>query len=1158
MTLQNLINVKSHYTRSVNLERDAHSDAVISSYIPTSRALRTLDRVIDTFHTESAPRAWSLVGPYGSGKSSFSLFLTQLLGAATDSKTKLARNVLRRSDKAITLRLNKVKNGYIRVLVTGSPEPLTKRLVLAIHESVAAFFLNRRGKNPGVVQELADLAREEEITISSFLAIIDKLVLTLERAGADGIIIVIDELGKFLEYEARHYGANDIFLLQALAERACAGGKVNILLFVMLHQSFEQYAKGLGESLKIEWAKIQGRFEEVPFLETAEQTLRVVSAAFSNSLGPEQKTKISNEIELVVTSFSSLEILPGVLDKIAAQELFESCYPLHPLSAMILPSLCQKIAQNERTLFSYLGSNEDYGFLNMLSKLVPGQFIMPCHVFDYFVTNQTSFVGDYTIHRRWVEVLTALERINDADDIELALVKTIGLLNMIGSRGNLKPSKEVLSLVTPSVKKSTVALKSLQEKSVVNFRKFSGEYRIWQGSDFDLEAALEEELVNLGQFALAEELNRSQQLTPVVARKYSIESGALRYFVPIFVDAKSYLKIVPKADEPRLIFFLAFGVDDNELFEKLCGYFSDLDLLVLCSTSEKLREAVGESIALRKISASSQSLNQDPIARREIEDRLFTAELTERSLVTNFLEAPERHRWQHGKKRLKIKDRRSLQSTLSSVLGDVYCKAPIIHNEMINRDRPSTQANTARNRLLLAMQESRALPDLGIDKFPAEKAVYRAVLKETGIHHYPKDITEDCSFRRPDENATRIHFVWSEIEAFLASTEKQAKPFVELSAKLMAPPYGVKAGLLPILYFAAYQANEGELALYENRRYRPEFTADMIERFVKRPDEFAVQRFRIDGMRASIFKQYSKVIHGDKKTRTLLELAKPLASFMGSLPGYTQITRRGLSARAQKVRGAFNLAKSPEILLFEELPKSLGFGELDSANSSDLEDFSEKLIEVLRELRGAHLSMTATFKKRCARMFNMEPDISLSELQKVAKQLYGLDAYTFDSKGLGAFISRMTKVSSEPEPWFENVLMFLGRKPSKKWTDSDQDAAEFRLNEFAKQIVDLQRIRLTEHQHKAHNDDNVDFYLLRSIKKGGEFLDQVAVIDESVAKRIEGVQKAIENNLSVLKTKELKLAVIAKLVDDFLSDYKKESEQREQPDLKLLGRVRND
>ena len=74
MSLESKVSVKTLYTRSINLERDQESLDVLKSYVPTSRALRTLRRLAESMNVESSPRAWTLVGPYGSGKSAFSLF----------------------------------------------------------------------------------------------------------------------------------------------------------------------------------------------------------------------------------------------------------------------------------------------------------------------------------------------------------------------------------------------------------------------------------------------------------------------------------------------------------------------------------------------------------------------------------------------------------------------------------------------------------------------------------------------------------------------------------------------------------------------------------------------------------------------------------------------------------------------------------------------------------------------------------------------------------------------------------------------------------------------------------------------------------------------------------------------------------------------------
>ena len=45
MSIEQKINVNTHYTRSVNLKRDVGSEVIISSYIPTSRALKTLGQL---------------------------------------------------------------------------------------------------------------------------------------------------------------------------------------------------------------------------------------------------------------------------------------------------------------------------------------------------------------------------------------------------------------------------------------------------------------------------------------------------------------------------------------------------------------------------------------------------------------------------------------------------------------------------------------------------------------------------------------------------------------------------------------------------------------------------------------------------------------------------------------------------------------------------------------------------------------------------------------------------------------------------------------------------------------------------------------------------------------------------------------------------------
>jgi len=673
MSIKSKVQINTHYTRSINLERDADSLEVVKAYIPTSRALKLFSRFSEGFNEDLAPRAWSLIGPYGSGKSSASVFLSQLVSSADLATTNAAIKNLSESSPELAKSFQKEiskNNGYLKVLITGSPEPMGKKIIQGVYEASAQFFSLFNGRNPKILGALEELSQAETVTTSEIIDHIVELQKVLISKECRGIYLVIDELGKFLEFEARHYGANDIYMLQALAEHACKGDECNLFLFVLLHQSFEQYAKGLGESLKNEWSKVQGRFEEVPFIESAEQILRVVSAAFSYSMTHKELQLIKSSTKIIVDVLQESDALSNAMDKKSIVDLMGHCYPLHPVSAILLPVLCQKVAQNERTLFSYLGSHEEFGLQDMIERFESvDDLILPHHVYDYFITNQPAALGDYRTHRRWAEVVTSIERLGDAPEDQLNLLKTIGLLNIIGIKGGFKPSKAILETCGRNKSAVIKALKALSDKSIVTYRKFSGEYRVWQGSDFDLESAVEDEINNIGEFSLANELNKANALMPIVARRHTIKSGALRYFTPEFVDAQTYKSSSSQTNIPRIIFFLASAKDDEKIFhDSVVNHYSSLDIVALCLNGSQLREATAEVIALREIERTRQELNSDPVAKREFGDRLTAAVNSEHMMLQRLQEKPQECIWFHCAEELFVSSKRQFQEQLSAAL----------------------------------------------------------------------------------------------------------------------------------------------------------------------------------------------------------------------------------------------------------------------------------------------------------------------------------------------------------------------------------------------------------------------------------------------------------------------------------------------------------
>src|SRR4051794_4855347 len=84
---------KPRFARSINVERDA-GPAAINGYLPVGRALDTVHRIAGSLLDDSVERAFSVTGPYGSGKSSLAVLLDALFAPAKDEAFRTATDVV--------------------------------------------------------------------------------------------------------------------------------------------------------------------------------------------------------------------------------------------------------------------------------------------------------------------------------------------------------------------------------------------------------------------------------------------------------------------------------------------------------------------------------------------------------------------------------------------------------------------------------------------------------------------------------------------------------------------------------------------------------------------------------------------------------------------------------------------------------------------------------------------------------------------------------------------------------------------------------------------------------------------------------------------------------------------------------------------------------
>jgi energy-coupling factor transporter ATP-binding protein EcfA2 len=340
--LSDHITVAPRFNRAINLERDAGLPSAIDGYVVTRTAQAIIGRVTLALRAFAGHRAWTLTGPYGSGKSAFALYLATLLGPPDSSAAKLAKTILKTQAGELYRELfncrtrgNLSSSGFCPIIVTAGPEPLLRSLLRAATRNLKRCFV--QGRRPTALEELKCLLAEAEtehpVSSSDAVECIARMAILMQKTSrSQDILIVIDELGKFLEFAAQNPDEGDVYILQQLAEATARFDPAGLLLMTILHQSFERYVADVRPSLRDEWAKVQGRFEDIAFQEPPEQVLTLIGHAISQSPSP-SLAAIRRQARILAQTAADLGLAPTGMTKQDFSNVLLKCAPLHPLYA---------------------------------------------------------------------------------------------------------------------------------------------------------------------------------------------------------------------------------------------------------------------------------------------------------------------------------------------------------------------------------------------------------------------------------------------------------------------------------------------------------------------------------------------------------------------------------------------------------------------------------------------------------------------------------------------------------------------------------------------------------------------------------------------------------------------------------------------------------
>lgn len=1166
MLLRDLISIAPRYARSINIERDARSASALDGYIVTDTAHRTLQRITGALGDDLSHRAWTITGPYGSGKSAFALFLSNLLGFPGTDSVRKAKGILKEQQpetyKELFERKHRgrvEKNGFCSVLVAGSAGPLLPAIAEAFIRDMAPYFAV--GRPPVALRELEALHEHSEqgaIDAQELVRLICRLTLTLQESGrAQGVLLVIDELGKFLEFAAGDTERGDIFVLQLLAEASAAQAGANLLLVTVLHQAFEQYAANLRPNLRAEWAKIQGRFEDVAYQAPPEEFTDLLAAAIVQSDDSAVK-RLRSAAKVQAEDAWKLGLAPRGLGKQDFLSRMQNCAPLHPATVLALARLCRKFGQNQRSLFSFLVAREPFGFVEFLEQEArSGE--LPCYrladLYDYITSNLGSGLNVGDAAARWAEAQNAVDRAAQCNRAEVALIKNIGLLGALGGIGELKPSVPVLSFATGESPAQTTALRNaLVKRSLIVERRYNDTLALWEGSDIDLEGRLREASRRAADtFSVAQRLNDTWRPRPLVAKRHSYRTGTLRYFEVRFADLNSFSKqLAPASEADGILIYCvpASKAEAKELAEHANGseVRERIDVLIaIPDECHALRDAVRQLEHLRWVQHNTPELQSDAVARRELRSMLAVAEQTATAEVQRLF-APGQGRksaarWFHHGMQLQMLDARRLSAFVSSVCDRIFDKSPVLRNELINRRFLSSAAAAARRNLLDAMIQKGAEPRLGLTGFPPEVSIYASILEETGIHRSGENGYE---FGPPSKTSSLTE-AWHATDAFLATCEVERRPVEELFRKLQDPPFGIKMGVLPLLLCAAVLHFDTEVAFYEDGGFVPEVSIELFERLLKNPERYHLRRYRIEGVRKEVFRQMAEVLGASAKDNRgdLVALMRPLFKFLHRLPGYTKQTK-SLSPEALGVRECLFAAKEPDLLLFRDLPRLFGLPPFEPGTraNGNVTVFMKSWRAALIELQRAYDDLVADIRNLILRAFNVASEHGRSLVQRRA---IGVVDNCVDPR-LRAFAHHLSEAETPDTQWAEAIGTMLVGKVPKNWIDTDRARFEIALSEMARSFRHIEAIVFERSKRAGSGDEPARLMRLSITDEFSAERETVVAVEkrdrDMLASGILQVRQAL-SDLGIEERRDLALAVLASVAQGFIPEDKKDKQKDE-------------
>lgn len=984
LKLKDIVEIDTQFQKSVHILLDLKNEEKINNYIPTQSSVAILKQYVETILYNKPNKATILIGPYGKGKSHLLLILLSLLSGRI---TKSAADRISNAAGAEELWMKSFiqsKKKFLPVIVCTGNNSLNHTFLAALNEALVREGLENLIPDSYFheAEKAIDKWQEEyPLTYKCFAALLEERKLTVEiirkrLKGCDeaslqlfkelypkltsgssfspllqtemlqvydevnrklvthyhysGIYIVFDEFSKFIEGEDPAVFAKDMKLLQDICELAGKQEERQLHITFVAHKSIREYGTALPKEMLSAFKGVEGRMSEVMFIvssrnhyELIESVIKKKEPEFSKKICPYLKEECeAYELPVFRSLFQPEDFMKIVL---------KGCYPLTPLAAYLLLQICEKAAQNERTVFTFLADDRPGSLKAFIEREAEKEasYAGVQYIYDYFSSVFKKEWDPPAFHREWLKAEYALTKAETEE--EKALLKALALINML-KQEELKATDQTLRLGAGWKEAAFAkAMEGLKKKHLISWRIRDEAYVFKNpaGADLEKEISLRVTLQS-DKILMGDILGELSELTYVFPKRYNQLYTMTRYFSYEFMEVEEFMKLKTasylfeeKFSDGKLLALIQEEEMDLEEIEQQLKNLKEERIVVLLPKKKFMqKDNLKKYLAVRSLLSEESFIEDNGELEQEL--KLYEEELRyeiNSALEKDFLPEKKGCRILHlNKSSLGCDKRSSFNRLLSEIFEEYYSHTPRINYELINKQVLSAPMEKARDKVIHAILTENNLEGFYESTAP-EAAVFRAVLVRTGVWD-----------GRYAEDTGMVQLI-EELNKFMKSCEGRRRSFALLYDILTGKDYGIRKGVIPILLASQLVKQQDFPVIYQKGK-ELEINAAVLTGVNECPKQYelliekdSVKKEQYLSGLESLFKTEKEVALN--RNMRLVSIAEAIGKYYYSLPQYSAVFEDGSLQKIEpeKMRELDRFRRiikktdcNPRDMLFEEIP----------------------------------------------------------------------------------------------------------------------------------------------------------------------------------------------------------------------------------------------